>query len=268
MVFHVLLQVLHQVAGRLLRPLTDRFMSIRLSRTPVYWVWELEPEDFEAFEAEYAAANKSSNRAFAVTFVLSFVTLLPIGLWLLQIVEPRMTDPVWDPRSRFQGFGLLLIAIGLGMAASALVSRYYLRVRLGARLSLIGGFSAATRRRDPAFVTVACSLSGLMMAGMGLTATCLAGERIGQSGIQFAPHGFRAQTFDYADVQSVELFQSIDAPIGVVHSVNLQVIFRGGEVLRITDQRAARLAPQIVRTAEFVAGRSGVPLVRAETRPR
>lgn len=250
------------------RFIIDRLMRIRLKRTPIDWVWELTPNELEECKNELAAVEKSGNWAFGLTFVPAFVLLYFVSYWVIVINETWMPDAVWDTRSRDQGFGMLVAASGFAMALSAFVSRFYLRMRWGDRLRLLDGYSAVTKRKDPAFLAILCSVVGLVWGLVGIPIMWLAGERIDQSGIRFAPAAFRIQSFEYTDVRTVGLYQAHHARVGVVHRLNLQVTFKDGEVLQIFDNKKARDAAKIARTAEYVADKSGVPLVRAEVRPK
>lgn len=196
------------------------------------------------------------------TIALSTLLLAQLDPWIL----PPVDQPVLNTRGWFRWF---VPGAGVGLLISQPLVRAYRRHAWGDDLEAYRIHWETKKGYDPVRAE-----RWLVVALVAFTAIFAAfcwnrGEIVDRNGIVFLVYPFTTVQRSFGEVKSVELFQALRAPIGVVDSPNLRVTFADGPELRIAASRGdgPKGVKALARAAQYISEKSGVDIVHGTIRP-
>lgn len=200
------------------------------------------------------------------------VTAAAFGLstFLLAQLDPWILPPVEQPILNTRGWHRW---VGAGMGAGVLISlpfvRAYRRDAWSDDLETYRIYWETKKGHDPVRTE-----RYLLFASVAFTAVFAAfcwnrGEVVDRNGIVFSVNPLATVHRSFDEVKSVELYQALHAPFGLVDTPNLRVTFAGGPELRISASggNGPKGVKSLSRTAQYISQRSGVPIRHGTVRP-
>ena len=115
-------------------------------------------------------------------------------------------------------------------------------------------------------ILIAVVLSAPLIA-LGIVAGWNSGVRVDEGGITWSTSFMRVEQASYAEVSSIGLYGSVDAPIGRVNRANLQVTFEDRSAFQLDLGRGDGNMPRLREIAEYVSEKRGVDIIRGDVRP-
>jgi hypothetical protein len=184
--------------------------------------------------------------------------------WRLHLDGPAV-NAIVNQRPRYLSLGLgFVIILWLGWLAS--FAELVLLPRLmGWERALWVRYHATTRNIMPAREAWLVSVSVIPFA---LVMTALMwnwGTRIDESGIAIEDLPFARRVEPYPNVVAIELYQGVNAPVGVRMGENVLVRFANGETWAFGSDQSGWAAPRDV--ADYIAARANKPVQQLGIRP-
>ncbi len=180
-------------------------------------------------------------------------------------VEGPAVNPVLDEGRALSAGCFIVAGLWLALALGGVLERGFLPRLLGFERSLWVRCYATTVGWRPGRHAVFAVVLAVPMFVFMLLGGWVVGVRVDENGIAYLRGPWRGSE-SYANVSSVELYEGVDAPVGVLMRSNLVVRFGGGGEWWY-DPDSKRSAPTPADVGEYIAERSGKSVVKGRIRP-
>lgn len=188
----------------------------------------LESHELEAVKTVLGPARRR------VWLILIPVMLVLIGsilglIWLAATFLDRPVDhPLLDERTRMMWVGGAMAGVFTSLFVAVMLEKQLLAAMSGLPAQTFVRYWATTQGWLPWRQIVFLSILFVPMLGFSFALALRYGTVVDRIGLSFNTSLIHRSVQSYADVQSITVFQALNAPVGVVQRVNLVVQFRDG----------------------------------------
>lgn len=197
--------------------------------------------------------------------LLLAVGAMAVGLTALRAaMDGPATNAIVDDGPVVSFLCFVLGSFFVVLFPAGLIENRVLPRMLGFEQSLWVRYYASSTGWRPDRAIIAAAIIGVPAVVFMMWGGFVTGDRVDEGGISYLSGPWRSLE-PYGQVAAVEVYDGVNAPVGVLMRPNLVVRFSGGGEWRYDPQRAA--GPTPLDVGEYIAKRAGKTVAQGGLRP-